>query len=294
MLAVGDGHELRWETGGALDGTSALWLHGGPGSGATSGTRRMFDPSAYRTVLLDHRGSGLSSAPRDPAHPDDPLLTDLSAHTTDHLIADIERLREHLGVDRWVVAGGSWGVTLALVYAQRHPDRVRALVLGAVTNGDADEIAWITREVGRIWPREWEAFASLAPDADPDDPYGLPAAYARLLADADPAVRARAAMAWCTWEDTHMSLGPDAGRYLQASEPAFRMTFARMVTHYWAHGCFLEPAEVRRRVDRHDGGDDRCARPLPLGGLTPQPDSQAIPSSSLPSRRCGSGGSTGK
>ena len=211
MLDVGDGHVLRWEAGGARDGTPALWLHGGPGSGARSTTRRMFDPAAYRTVLLDQRGAGLSRAPRDPAHPDDPVLTDLSANTTDHLVADLERLREHLDVDRWVVAGGSWGVTLALVYAQRHPERVRALVLGAVTAGAADEIAWITREVGRVWPREWEAFASLVPDADLSDPYGLPAAYARLLADPDPAVRERAALAWCTWEDTHMSLGPGAG-----------------------------------------------------------------------------------
>ena len=161
------------------------------------------------------------------------MLTDLSANTTDHLVADLERLRDHLGVDRWVVAGGSWGVTLALVYAQRHPDRVRALVLGAVTNGDADEVAWITRDVGRIWPREWEAFASLVPDADLADPCGLPAAYARLLADPDPAVRGRAALAWCTWEDTHVSLGPDAGPRLQTSDPAFRLTFARLVTHYW-------------------------------------------------------------
>ncbi len=253
MLDVGDGHVLRWEAGGARDGTPALWLHGGPGSGATSGTRRMFDPEAYRTVLLDQRASGRSRAPRDPAHPDDPVLTDLSANTTDHLVADIERLREHLGVDRWVVAGGSWGVTLALVYAQRHPGRVRALVLGAVTAGAADEIAWITRDVGRVWPREWEAFAALVPDADLADPYGLPAAYARLLADPDPAVRERAALAWCTWEDTHMSLGPGAGPRLQTSDPAFRLSFARLVTHYWSHGCFLGPEEVLRRVDRLEG-----------------------------------------
>ena len=262
MLEVGDGHVLRWEAGGAPDGTPALWLHGGPGSGATSATRRMFDPAAYRAVLLDQRGSGLSTAPRDPAHPDDPVLTDLSANTTDHLVADVERLREHLGVDRWVVAGGSWGVTLALVYAQRHPDRVRALVLGAVTAGDADEIAWITREVGRIWPREWEAFASLVPDADLDDPCGLPAAYARLLADPDPAVRERAALAWCTWEDTHMSLGPDAGPRLQTSDPAFRLTFARLVTHYWAPRLLPRPGRgpaPGRPARRRPGG----ARPRP-------------------------------
>lgn len=250
MLDVGDGHALRWEAGGADDGTPALWLHGGPGSGSRPTTRRMFDPAAYRTVLLDQRGSGLSTAPRDPAHPDDPVLTDLSANTTDHLVDDVERLREHLGVERWVVAGGSWGVTLALVYAQRHPERVRALVLGAVTTGDDAEVAWLTRDVGRVWPREWEAFASLVPDADLTDPLGLPVAYARLLADPDPAVRERAALAWCTWEDTHVSFAAGAAPSLRTAAPAARLAFARTVTHYWANGCFLAPDEVVGRVDR--------------------------------------------
>jgi proline iminopeptidase len=253
MLDVGDGHELYWETVGDPDGTPAVWLHGGPGGSSSVGTRGLFDPTAYRAVLLDQRGCGRSSAPRDPAHPDDPLLSDLAANTTDHLVADVERLREHLGVDRWVVAGGSWGVTLALVYAQRHPERVRALVLGAVTSGAADEIAWITRDVGRIWPREWDAFASLVPDADPADPYGIPAAYARLLADPDPAVRDRAAVAWCAWEDTHVSLAPGWQPFERFQDPAFRMPFARLVTHYWGHACFLEPDEVLRRTDRLEG-----------------------------------------
>ncbi len=249
LLDVGDGHRVHWETVGDPDGTPALWLHGGPGSGSSPGSRGLFHPR-FRGVLTDQRGSGRSVAPRDPAHPDDPVLTDLFANTTDHLLADLERLREHLGVDRWVVAGGSWGVTLALAYAQRHPDRVRALVLAAVTAGHADEIAWITRDVGRVWPREWEAFASLVPDADLTDPYGVPAAYARLLADPDPVVRERAALAWCTWEDTHMSLAPGAGKDLQLAPAEFRMTFARLVTHYWAHGCFLEPEQVLRGMDR--------------------------------------------
>lgn len=251
-LDVGDGHELYWETVGRPDGVPALWLHGGPGSGTRPSTRGLF-PASYRGVLLDQRGSGRSRAPRDPAHPDDADLTDLGTNTTEHLLQDVERLREHLGVDRWVVAGGSWGVTLALVYAQRHPERVRALVLGAVTCGDADEIAWITRDVGRVWPREWEAFSSLVPDADPDDPLGIPAGYARLLADLDPAVRARAALAWCVWEDTHMSLAPGWSPVLQQSEPSFRLRFARMVTHYWGHGCFLEPGQVVRDVGRLAG-----------------------------------------
>lgn len=252
LLDVGDGHRVHWETVGDPDGTPALWLHGGPGRGSAPDSRGWFGPT-YRAVLMDQRGSGRSVAPRDPAHPDDPALTDLSSNTTDHLVADVERLRRHLGIDRWVVAGGSWGVTLALVYAQRHPERVRALVLSAVTSGDADEIAWLTRDVGRVWPREWQAFAALVPDADLGDPCGVPAAYARLLADPDPVVRERAALAWCTWEDTHMSLAPRSQPDLQAAPADFRLRFVRLVTHYWGNGCFLAPHQVLRGMDRLAG-----------------------------------------
>ncbi|MCB0183585.1 MAG: alpha/beta fold hydrolase, partial [Caldilineaceae bacterium] len=219
ILAVRDGHQLYWETIGNPDGTPALYLHGGPGSGASARARRNFDPNAYRAVLFDQRGCGRSQ----------PLVSapdaDLRTNDTDRLIADIEMLREHLAIEQWVVAGGSWGVTLALVYAQRHPTRVKALVLGAVTQGTWREIDWITRQMGRIFPREWEQFVALVPAAERDG--NLAAAYARLLASPDPKIREQAARAWCQWEDTHVSLMPGWQPDARYDDPEFRMIFAR-------------------------------------------------------------------
>ncbi|MGL5811019.1 MAG: alpha/beta fold hydrolase [Nocardioides sp.] len=200
MLEVGDGHALYWETVGSPDGVPLLWLHGGPGTGTSVGTRRVLDLGTCRGVLFDQRGCGRSRPlAGDPG-------ADLAVNTTDHLVADIERLREHLGIRRWVVSGGSWGVTLALAYAQRHPDRVLAMALAAVTAGTRREIEWITRDMGRIFPREWERFVAEIPEVEHQG--CLSAAYARLLADPDPRVRRRAAASWCAWEDVHVSLTP--------------------------------------------------------------------------------------
>ncbi|MGH8938388.1 MAG: alpha/beta fold hydrolase, partial [Actinomycetes bacterium] len=178
MLAVTDGHRLYWEMCGAPDGTAAIYLHGGPGSGCSHGARRSFDPRSYRAVLFDQRGCGRSQ----PVAGDGDA--DLSTNTTPHLIEDIERLREHLGIDRWVVVGGSWGVTLGLAHAQRHPDRVIAMVLAAITTGSRRETDWITRDMGRVFPREWEQFVGTVPAAERAG--DLCAAFARLLADPDP------------------------------------------------------------------------------------------------------------
>jgi proline iminopeptidase len=157
MLDVGDGHLLYWETCGNPAGTPAVWLHGGPGSGASLGARRNFDPDAYRVVLFDQRGCGRSR----------PLATEPdsnpSTNTTARLVDDIEQLRAHLGITQWVVAGVSWGVTLAIADAQRHPEAVQAMVLAAVTSADQHEIDWIVRDMGRIFPREWDDFVSRVP-----------------------------------------------------------------------------------------------------------------------------------
>jgi proline iminopeptidase len=245
VLDVGDGHSLYWEVCGDPAGKPAVVLHGGPGSGCSPGMRRQFDPARYRVVLFDQRNSGRSTPwagePR----------VDLSTNTTSHLVADVERLREHLGIDRWLVWGGSWGVTLAFAYAQAHPGRVTELALAAITNGDRRETDWITRDMGRVFPREWEQFRDGVPAAERDG--DLAAAYSRLLHDPDPATRARGALDWCTWEDTHMSLAPDAEPSLSVADPAFQLAFARVVTHYWGNGCFLEPGQLLRDAHRLAG-----------------------------------------
>jgi len=244
-LAVGDGHRLYWETVGDPGGVPAVWLHGGPGSGSSAGARRYFDPGGYRAVLFDQRGCGRSRPLAD--GPD----VDLTVNTTDHLVADLERLRSHLGIDRWVVAGVSWGVTLALVYAQAHPHRVSAMMLAAVTTGTHRETGWITRDMGRVFPGQWDQFLHLVPESDRGS--DLAAAYAALLANPDPALRDAAASAWCAWEDTHVSLMPSWAPNPRYQDPAFRQVFARLVTHYWSHGCFLSEDQIMGNVSRlHD------------------------------------------
>jgi proline iminopeptidase len=195
-------------------------------------------------VLFDQRNAGRSTPPATGP-------VDLSTNTTPHLVADIERLREHMGIDRWLVWGGSWGVTLALAYAEAHPRRVIELVLGAITNGDRRETDWITRDMGRVFPREWERFRDGVPPADRDG--DLSAAYSRLLHHSDPAVRAKAAQDWCDWEDTHVSLAPDHQPRLSVADPAFQLAFARIVTHYWSNGCFLDDGQLLREAGRLAG-----------------------------------------
>jgi proline iminopeptidase len=245
LLSVSDGNELYWECVGNPDGLPAVYLHGGPGGGSRPGARRYFDPVAYRVVLFDQRGCGRSVPLAD--NPD----VNLETNTTGHLVTDIEALREHLGIERWVVLGVSWGVTLGLVYAQAYPERVSALVLAAVTSGTRRETEWITRDIGRVFPREWEAFAAGVPESERAG--DLAAAYARLLASNDPAVRAEAARSWCAWEDTHISLVPGWKPSPDYQDPTFRSVFARLVTHYWSHGCFLADGQVLAGMHRLAG-----------------------------------------
>jgi proline iminopeptidase len=242
FLEVGDGNSLYWETVGDPGGTPAVYLHGGPGGGSSPGARRYFDPAAYRAVLFDQRGCGRSLPLAD--NPE----VDLTTNTTDHLIRDIEALRRHLGVDRWAVYGVSWGVTLALAYAQANPERVIAMVLGAVTSGTRRETDWITRDMGRVFPREWDAYTAMVPAAERGG--DLSAAYARLLANPDPEVRDAAAAAWCVWEDTHMSLAPGWTPFLQHEDLTFQRVFARLVTHYWSHACFLVDDQILAAMPR--------------------------------------------
>jgi proline iminopeptidase len=246
LLEVGEGHTVYWETAGNPEGMPAVYLHGGPGGGSSPGSRRYFDPGAYRVVLFDQRSCGRSRPLA--SEPD----ADLSTNTTAHLVRDIELLRRHLGIDRWLVLGVSWGVTLALVYGQEHPDRVTGMVLAAVTAGTRRETEWITRDMGRVFPREWEAFVSVVPPAERHG--DLAAAYARLLADPDPSVRQRAARAWCAWEQTHISLIPGwTPPNPEDHDAEFEMVFARLVTHYWSHACFLADGHILAGMHRLAG-----------------------------------------
>lgn len=240
ILETDDGHGVYWECCGNPRGKPALFLHGGPGSGASAGQRRLFDPEAYRVVLFHQRGAGRSRPL--PSAPD----ADLATNTTHHLIADIEALRRLHDVDRWTILGMSWGSTLGLAYAQAHPDHVDALVLALVTTTSRREVDWLTRDVGRIFPREWDRFASAVPDSLRHLP--LVDAYATMLFDRDPAVRELAAREWCAWEDSHVSLTPGHQPSPRYEDPEFRLRFARLVTHYWRHAAFLEDEQLLRNA----------------------------------------------
>ena len=245
MLDVGDGQLVYWEVCGNPRGRPAVVLHGGPGSGCGPGWRRFFDPDAYRIVLFDQRGSGRST-PRA----SEPVI-DLSTNTTHHLLADIERLRHHLSIDQWLVFGGSWGTTLGLAYAERHPERVSALVLFSVVMTTGREVEWITRDMGRLLPAEWARFRDGVPPEDRDG--DLAAAYSKLLHHPDPAVRDKAARDWCEWEDTHVDLRPDRQRSPRYEDPRFRLAFARVVTHYWSHAAWLEKGVLLREASKLAG-----------------------------------------
>lgn len=246
MLDVGDGHRIYWECCGNPEGKPALYLHGGPGSGSSPGARRYFDPDAYRIVLFDQRGAGRS---RPLASDPD---ADLSSNTTAHLIADIEALRQYLAVERWAtILGVSWGATLAQAYAHAHRDRVGSLVLALVTTTSRREVEWITEEVGRIFPQQWQRFAAAVPDELRHLP--LVDAYAELLFDADPEARERAAREWCHWEDAHVSLAPGHRPNPRYEDPEFRLRFARLVTHYWRNAAFLEEEQLLRDASKLNG-----------------------------------------
>jgi len=241
MLDVGDGNRVHWETCGNPRGKPALVLHGGPGSGSGPYFRRLFDPDAYRIVLLDQRGAGRSTPPASAYD------TDMSVNTMPHLIADLELLRQHLGIERWLVWGVSFGSVLGLRYAQTHPVAVSELVLTGVATGSDAEVALLTRGLGQIFPEAFERFVGELPIRERSG--NLAAAYNRLVESPDPEVRARAARAWTDWETATIPAPP--GSVERFENPEFRMGFARTVTHYWGNGHFL-------------GADEAVLRDAPL------------------------------
>ena len=245
MLDAGDGQSLYWEVCGHPAGKPALVLHGGPGSGCSPAMRTLFDPRRYRIALFDQRGAG-----RSRPHASDPAA-DLSVNTTHHLVADIERLREHLAIDRWLVYGGSWGSTLALAYAERYPRRVSEIVLAPVTMTRRADVEWLSRGAGAFFPAEWERFRAALPAADRDG--DLVAAYARLLTDPDPAVHDAAARSWCDWEEALVSVESAGRPNPRYADPSFRLGFARLVTHYFSHAAWLADGQLLADAGRLAG-----------------------------------------
>jgi proline iminopeptidase len=245
LLDVDDAHRIHWEESGRPDGIPALYLHGGPGSGLGPGGYRMkFDPDRFRLVGLDQRGCGRSTPHvTEPGYP-------LAHNTTQHLIEDIEKVRRHLNLDQWLVNGASWGSTLTLAYAQAHPERVLGIVLMAVTAGARSEVEWITETVGAIYPEAWDRVATHAERAGIGYRRGasrLVIAYARLMTDPDPVVRDDASRAWRDWEDAHVSIGTGGAQPgPETDDGEERRVFATLVTHYWAHDCFLTPPILDR------------------------------------------------
>ncbi len=239
MLAVGDGNLVYWETCGDPGGKPAVVLHGGPGSGCSPSFRRLFDPRTYRIVLFDQRGCGRSTP-----HASAPETT-LASNTTPNLIADIELLRERLGVPRWLVVGGSWGSTLALAYAEAHPNRVSEMILFGVTTGRRKEFDWTFRGgVAAFFPEQWQRLRAEVPTVQRD--VDIVDAYHRLLNDPDSVVRQRAAEAWCLWESATLEWPPTTGLAERFRDPTYALAFARIVTHYVRHNAWLDDESLLR------------------------------------------------
>lgn len=242
-LSVGDGNVISYNVYGAPHGKPAVVLHGGPGQGCAPTMARAFDPKRYRVVLFDQRGCGRSTP-----HASRPA-TNMDFNTTAHLIADMEALRVHLGIDQWLLSGGSWGCTLALAYAQQHPARVSEIVLSAVTTSRRTEADWLYGGVARFFPDAWERFRGHVLEVGSDE--NVIASYARRMEDSDLAVRQAAAQAWCEWEDAVLSLEPNAVTSPCGTLPNDEaLAFVRICTHYLNHGAWLEEGQLIRNAGR--------------------------------------------
>jgi len=243
LLDVGDGNLVYWETRGNPSGKPALVVHGGPGSSCEGSTGRSFDPDRYRIVLFDQRGCG-----RSRPHASDPA-TDMSVNTTEELLADMELLRQHLGIDRWLLHGGSWGSTLVLAYAERHPEGVSEIVIPGVTTCRRSEIDWLYRGVGRFFPEEWERFRAGVPENERDG--DLLAAYARLMESPNADVRAKATADWLAWEDAVVSQEPQGVPNAYSNRPpAAQLAFVRICAHYYSNAAWLEEGALLRNASR--------------------------------------------
>lgn len=236
MLALDAPHVMYWEESGRADGVPAIFVHGGPGAGATPIHRRFFDPAHYRIVVFDQRGSGRSTP-----------LGAVDGNDTDALVADMERLRVHRGIDKWVVFGGSWGSTLALAYATAHPDRVLGLVLRGIFLCRRSEIDWFLYGMRTVYPEAWRKFCEGVPAAERGDLLG---AYYRRLTDPDPAVHMPAARSWSLYEGACSTLLPSPETVASFGEDRKALGLARIEAHYFTHHVYTAENDLIRRIDR--------------------------------------------
>lgn len=239
-LEVGDGHVVYWERVGTRGAKPAVFLHGGPGGGISPKQRRVFDPTLYDVLLFDQRGCGRSTP-----------YAGLDANTTWHLVADIERLRELVGVEKWQVFGGSWGSTLALAYAETHPERVTELIVRGVYTLQKSELDWYYQfGVSEMFPDKWERFLAPIPEAERGD---LMAAYRKRLTSPDRAVQIEAAKAWSLWEGETITLLPDPAFTQQHGDDSFALAFARIENHFFTHAGWLEEGQLLREAHKLQG-----------------------------------------
>ena len=240
MLDAGDGHQIYWERSGTRGAKPAVFLHGGPGGGISAKHRRLFDPHLYDVILFDQRGCGRSTP-----------HAELEANTTWHLVADIERLREMAGFDKWLVFGGSWGSTLALAYAETHPERVSELVLRGIFTLRRAELEWYYQHgASLMFPDKWERFIAQIPEAERGD---LMAAYRKRLTSDDKSVRIAAAKAWSLWEGETITLLPDPATSAPFGGDEFALAFARIENHYFVHGGWVEEGQLIREAGKLAG-----------------------------------------
>ncbi|HEX6071769.1 MAG TPA: prolyl aminopeptidase [Sphingomicrobium sp.] len=276
MLDVGDGHSLHWELCGNPDGKPVVFLHGGPGGGSSPDHRRQFNPEKYKILVFDQRGCGKSTP-----------YASLDANTTWHLVDDIEKLRvEVAGVEKWQVFGGSWGSTLALTYAQTHPQRVTELVLRGIFLFDQYEVDWLFREgADAIYPEGWEEFIALIPEDERGDPVE---AYRKRLTSTDPQVQLEAAKAWSKWEATTVTLLPSRHVVEEFTSPDKAVAIARIENHYMANGGWFDEGQLLKGAGKLrgipgvivQGRHDSCTPPKAAWSLKkawPEVDLQIVP-----------------
>lgn len=233
MLDVGDGHQIYWERFGTKGAKPAVFLHGGPGGATGPGNRRLFDPALYDVMMFDQRGCG-KSVPH----------ASIDANTTWHLVADIEQLRELMGVETWLVFGGSWGSTLALAYSETHPERVSELVLRGIYTLTRAELDWYYQfGVSEMFPDKWERFVAPIPE---EERHEMMAAYRRRLTGTDRAEQLRCAVAWSTWEGETITLLPNPDYSDHFYDPEFALAFARIENHFFVHAGWLEEGQLLR------------------------------------------------